>query len=111
MRKKILTTAIVMTLSLMSMVMVGAMTLWYASKGRRGAYVYVEAQFNGSVKTSTTQYGLKKNKYVKKVTISLKEGPSYNKTKSTKKSNSLISLKKINNPLYTSYAKWNWDYK
>ena len=90
--------------------MVGAMTLWYASKGRRGAYVYVEAQFNGSVKTSTTQYGLKKNKYVKKVTIQLTEG-GYRGIDSTKKSNDLIRLKKINNPFYTSSAKWTWDYK
>lgn len=110
MRKKILTTAIVMTLSLMSIVMVGGMTLWYASKGRRGAYVYVEAQFNGSVKTSTTKYGLKKNKYVKRVYIELHE-KDYHGYKNTKKSNELIRLKKINNPFYTSYAKWTWDYK
>ncbi len=90
--------------------MVGAMTLWYASKGRRGVYVYVEAQFNGSVKTSTTQYGLKKNKYVKKVTISLKEG-HYEMKKRTTKSNKLISIEKINNPFQISAAKWNWDYK
>lgn len=99
-----------MTLSLMSIVMVGAMTLWYASKGRRGVYVYVEAQFNGSVKTSTTQYGLKKNKYVKKVTIKLDEG-SYHGKDSTTKSNKLIGLKKINNIFCPSSAKWTWDYK
>ena len=110
MRKKFLTTAIVMTLSLMTVVMVGAMTHFYASKGRRGLSVYVEARFNGSVKTYNTDYGLKKNRYVNKVTIKLKEG-SYSQSKTTKKSNKLIQLSKTNNPFYTSSGSWTWGYK
>ena len=97
MKKKIYTIAIAMSLSLMALVMVGAMTHWYASKGRRGLDVYVEARFNGSVKTNggslCKSLGLKKDKYVKKVTIKLRE-KNYNHSKSTTKSNKLIQLKK-----------------
>lgn len=87
-----------------------AMTFFYASKGRRNTKVYVEAMFTANMKTNTTDYGLKKNKYVKKVTIRLKEG-SYNKSKSTTKGGNLISLTKTNNPLKTSSASWTWYYK
>ena len=69
------------------------MTHFYASKGRRGTKVYVEAQFTANKKTTTTDYGLKKGKYVKKVKIRLKEG-DYNKSKSTTQGSKLIKLQK-----------------
>ena len=55
-------------------------------------------------------YGLVKGKYVRKVTINLKEGISYNKSKSTTTGN-LIRLSKKNNPLQKSYGSWRWTYK
>ena len=85
------------------------MTLFYANKGRRNTKVFVEAKFTPNVKTTSTEYGLKKGKYVKKVTIRLKEG-SYNKTKSDTKGY-LIKLEKTNNPMKTSSGSWSWTYK
>lgn len=89
---------------------VNGMSNFYANKGRDGLNVFVEASFTPGVKTNTTKYGLIKGKYVRKVTINLKEGTSYNKSKSTTTGN-LIRLSKRNNPLQKSYGSWRWTYK
>ena len=86
------------------------MSNFYANKGRDGLNVFVEASFTPGVKTNTTKYGLVKGKYVRKVTINLKEGISYNKSKSTTTGN-LIRLSKKKNPLQKSYGSWRWTYK
>lgn len=89
---------------------VSGMSNFYANKGRSGLNVFVEASFTPGVKTNTTNYNLIKGKYVQKVTINLKEGTSYNKSKSTTTGN-LIRLSKKNNPLQKSYGSWRWTYK
>ena len=89
---------------------VNGMSNFYANKGRDGLNVFVEASFTPGVTTNTTKYGLIKGKYVRKVTINLKEGTSYNKSKSTTTGN-LIRLSKRNNPLQKSYGSWRWTYK
>lgn len=86
------------------------MTLFYANKGRSGAYVFVEAAFTPKAKTTNTKYGLKKNKYVKKVTIRLQEGKGYDKSKFTT-TGKHIKLSKLNNPLIKSSGSWKWEYK
>lgn len=87
---------------------VGAMPLFYAGGGRENLNVYVMAHTTKGVKTNTTNYQLKKGKYVKKVTVRLKEG-SFNKVKST--AHGTVKISKYNNPLYTARATWSWTYK
>lgn len=55
----------------------GAMTHFYAQSGRDGIYVFVRGHFTPKIKTSSTQYGLKKDRYVKGISIYLKEGSYY----------------------------------
>ena len=84
--------------------------MFYAASGRSGVNVYVEAQFADGVKTTNTDYGLEKDKYVSKVTIRLREG-DYDETDSTTQGGHLIRLEKINNPLKTASGSWSWEYK
>lgn len=107
--KKGMALALSLTLLLGTTVTTKGMTLFYANKGRSGTKIYVEAKFTPDVLTTSTQYGLKKGKYVKKVKIRLHEG-SYDKTKSTTTAKK-IRLEKANNPLITSSASWTWYYK
>lgn len=98
------------TMLLGTAVSASGMTLFYANKGRSGVYVFVEAAFTPNAITTNTKYGLKKNKYVKKVTIRLQEGKNYDKSKSTT-TGKHIKLSKVNNPLITSSGSWKWEYK
>ncbi|MCM1159939.1 MAG: hypothetical protein NC412_01840 [Roseburia sp.] len=86
---------------------VGAMPLFYAAGGRDKLKVYVMANTTKGVKTNTTSYNLKKGKYVKKVTVRLKEG-SYDKSAST--TSGLVKISKTNNPFKTAKATWSWTY-
>lgn len=106
-RKKIITTVLCAVIAATA-IPVSGMETFYASKGRDGVKVYVMANTTKGVKTKTTRYGLKKGKYVKKVTIRLQEG-SFDKSKST--TNGLIKLSKINNPLKAFKGSWKWTYK
>lgn len=87
---------------------VGAMPLFYAGGGRENLKVYVMAHTTKGVKTNTTSYGIKKGKYVKKVTVRLREG-AYDKSKST--TSGLVKLSKPNSPFKTARATWSWTYK
>lgn len=64
MKKKILkalaTLMVVATVVEVGYIPSDAMSLFYASKGRRNIKVYVEAMFTANTKTNTTDYGLKK---------------------------------------------------
>lgn len=85
-----------------------AMTLFYASSGRRAQNVYVEANTTANVLTPNSDYGLQKGRYVSKVTIRLQEG-KYDEQKSTSKG--FIQLSKVNNPFHTAQGTWNWTYR
>ncbi len=87
---------------------VGAMGLWQISQGRDGLKVYILGTTTSSVKTNTTDYGLKKNKYVKKLKIRLVEG-DYDKSKST--TDGTIKISKKNNPFNQANGSWTWYYK
>ena len=87
----------------------GAMTHFYAQSGRDGIYVFVRGHFTPNKLTTSTQYGLKKGRYVKGISIYLKEG-SYYAEKHDRTGGMLIQLSKINDPRYKDTGTWKWHY-
>lgn len=110
--KKMMVASLAAITLVTSVYSVGAMTLFYSSKGRRGLNIYVEANTTSGVLTpanaSHDAPGLKSNKYVKKVKIRLVEG-DYDQSKST--TSGFVSLEKWNNPFQKSSGKVKWYYK
>ncbi len=106
--KKIVAALIIGVTMATTVYSVGAMPLFYAAGGREYLKVYVMAHTTKGVKTNTTNYQLKKGKYVKKVTVRLREG-SYDKSKST--ANGTVKISKNNIPFKTAKATWSWTYK
>ena len=106
--KKIIAATLIGITMISSTYSTDAATLFYAKTGRENLKVYVTATTTKNKLTNTSSYGLIKGKYVKKVTIRLKEG-SYNKSKST--GDGTIKISKKNDPRYTAKGTWTWTYK
>lgn len=106
--RKRITAAVLCAVIAVTAISVNGMETFYANKGRDGIKVYVIANTTKGIKTKTTRYGLKRGKYVKKVTIRLREG-SFDKSKST--TNGSVKLSKVNNPLKKFQGSWKWIYK
>ncbi len=104
--RKFFVTAVLSTMLVSTSV--GAMGLWHISQGRDGLKVYILGNTTPNIKTTTTNYGLKKGKYVKKLKIRLVEG-DYDKSKST--TSGTIKISKNNNPLKQANGSWTWYYK
>lgn len=89
---------------------------WDYSTGRSGVNIYVKAHFYAYQPVSTTDYGLKLDKHVKKVRVVLVEGDySEKKTSSTASSKTdrkkyEVSIYHFNNPLVASSASKTWYY-
>lgn len=89
----------------------------YASSTCTPAKIDVRAWFNSGYKTTSadSQYGVKKNAYIKQCWVSIKEGSYDHKewsesfTKKEKRQGS-ARLSKVNNPFLVSTASWGWKY-
>ncbi|MBQ1327405.1 MAG: hypothetical protein IIY49_05135 [Eubacterium sp.] len=84
------------------------MTHFYAQSGSDWSEVWTEANTTKNRKTETTDYGLKKGKYVKKVEVFLREGDTYLHKETD---DGFVRVSKGNNILYTAYGWWSWIYR
>lgn len=87
---------------------VEASDCFYAETYTERGQAFTVATTTKNMKTYTTDYGLKKGRYVSKVEVYLREGDFYG-TNST--SDGTTSVSKWNNPLYVARGWWTWYYK
>lgn len=87
---------------------VEASDLFYAATYTDHGHAIVEATTTKNKLTYTSDYGLKKNRYVSRVEVYLREGDFYG-TDTAYDGTAYVS--KWNNPIYVARGWWTWFYK